>query len=200
MVKLALPTAAASAVATSLTLPLCLVAGKRYTTKVAPMAKFATLIPSVLELAGLTGTVDPQACVLTYNGKPVDLGTPMRFANVPSGAKVELRTGKEPVLGVHDKATPIQPARPAEPSSSAAQAAQSPSTSAAPTLAAPAQGEAPTSAPALAAAPPQPALPDNAASLVQTGIVDPDHPSHAIFGRAVHVFARQAEAEAAAAS
>jgi TUG ubiquitin-like domain len=40
--------------------------------------------------------VDPAACQLLYNKKTLDAALPVRLANIPSGAKLELRTGVTP--------------------------------------------------------------------------------------------------------
>lgn len=37
--------------------------------------------------------LDPSACTLLHRGKAQDLSTPVRFANLPSGTTLELRTG-----------------------------------------------------------------------------------------------------------
>ena len=39
--------------------------------------------------------LDPSNCELHYQKKKLDLGTPVRFANLPKDAKLELVTGED---------------------------------------------------------------------------------------------------------
>jgi hypothetical protein len=51
--------------------------------------------------------LDPSACTLIYNKKEIDLSCPVRFANLPSGATLELRTG-DPSMPMPAAASIIQ--------------------------------------------------------------------------------------------
>lgn len=44
--------------------------------------------------SSLPSPVDPAACQLLFNKKALELSTPARLANLPAGAKLELRTGE----------------------------------------------------------------------------------------------------------
>lgn len=56
-----------------------------------------SLLSTVLETFCLQSKekLDPSKCELHYQKKKLDLGTPVRFANLPKDAKLELVTGED---------------------------------------------------------------------------------------------------------
>ena len=59
--------------------------------KLQPMQPLSTIVEQLC--ASLPRPVDPAACQLLFNKQPLVLSTPARLANLPAGAKLELRTG-----------------------------------------------------------------------------------------------------------
>lgn len=68
-------------------------AGKRHAVKLTPMQHLTKIVEQVSELA--KQQLDSSNCKIYYNKKELDLSTPARFANLPSGATLELKTGTE---------------------------------------------------------------------------------------------------------
>ncbi|KAK9806749.1 hypothetical protein WJX72_001368 [[Myrmecia] bisecta] len=66
--------------------------GSRYVAKVGPMAPLSQIVEGVCQQ--LKPPLDPSSCQLLLNKKPLDLSTPVRFANLPRDAKLELNTGQ----------------------------------------------------------------------------------------------------------
>lgn len=59
------------------------------------MPPMATLEQYVVEAcAKFRPTLDPARCRLHHNKAPVDLGTPLRLLNLPSGTKLEVVLGE----------------------------------------------------------------------------------------------------------
>lgn len=87
--------AAASFFRASAALPVALLccAEKRFSVKVTPMQPLLAVVAEALAQLKL-GDVDPKTCQLLLNKKALDLGCPVRLANLPSGAKLELITGE----------------------------------------------------------------------------------------------------------
>jgi tether containing UBX domain for GLUT4 len=112
-----------------------MIAGKNYTHRMPPMQPLGSAIPSILTQAGLATTVTPEECQLLLKDKPLDLTLAYRFANLPTGAKITLKTGHERVLGFHDNSAPAPkavappPARSAAPADVKQQQQNAPSTS-----------------------------------------------------------------------
>lgn len=94
--------------------------GKNYTHRMPPMQLLGSAIPSILTQAGLAATVKPEECQLLLKDKPLDATLTYRFANLPTGAKITLKTGHERVLGFQDSQTPATAAQPPLPTSSVA--------------------------------------------------------------------------------
>lgn len=67
--------------------------GKRHGIQVAPMAPLSSAVTATLFAESIKA--DPAACRLLHGKKQLDLTTPWRFANLPSGAKLQLLTGQE---------------------------------------------------------------------------------------------------------
>ena len=68
-----------------------LLAGKRYTVKATAMQKLQVLLDQVqAQLKRSPSNSDGQ---LLVNGSPADLTLPIRFANLPSNAKLEVKYG-----------------------------------------------------------------------------------------------------------
>ena len=59
--------------------------------KLTPMQKLSQILDIVGEQ--IQQKLDPTACKLIYNKKPLDLSLPVRFANLPSGSTLELHSG-----------------------------------------------------------------------------------------------------------
>jgi hypothetical protein len=76
------------------------------------MQPLSSAIPSILQQAGLTATVKPEECQLLLKNKPLDATLAYRFANLPTGAKITLKTGHERVLGFHDSSAPAPTSAP----------------------------------------------------------------------------------------
>ncbi|KAK9826039.1 hypothetical protein WJX74_007186 [Apatococcus lobatus] len=74
--------------------------GKRVSVKVTPMAPLSKIVEEACK--ALKPPRDPLLCQLLVNKKQQDLATPVRFANLPSNAKLELLTGHQKRLGVQD--------------------------------------------------------------------------------------------------
>ena len=55
------------------------------------MEPLSTVIAQAVEIMKLD--TDAGSCKLMHNGKQLDLSTPVRFANLPRDAKLELITG-----------------------------------------------------------------------------------------------------------
>lgn len=66
-------------------------AGKRQVVKLTPMQPLITIVEHISKAANQQ--LDPSTCKLFHNKKELDASTPVRFANIPSGATLELRTG-----------------------------------------------------------------------------------------------------------
>lgn len=197
---------------------------RRFTVKGGPMQPLSTLVADVLAQLKLAGQLRPEDCQLLLRGKPLDLSTPLRFANVGRD-KLELRTGREQVLGVQEAPRPAPPAAAATaasaaPTAHAAAPAAPTAMSSAPQPAAPVAPTAVQGPPAAAALPPT-AMPSTSATVpsavqapaataaqavepsssaaaqsVDTAAAASAHPSVALFGRRVWVFTRQAEQQA----
>lgn len=75
------------------------------------MQPLGSAIPSILTQAGLAATVKPEECQLLLKDKPLDATLAYRFANLPTGAKITLKTGHERVLGFHDNSAPASTAQ-----------------------------------------------------------------------------------------
>lgn len=68
-----------------------LLAGKRYATNAKPMEKLQVLVEQVCRQAKCEpGSFNGQ---LYINGSKADLDLPVRLANIPSSAKIEVKTG-----------------------------------------------------------------------------------------------------------
>lgn len=59
--------------------------------KVAPMAPLSAVVSAALAAEGVEA--ETSACRLLLARKVLDLGTSLRFANLPTGAKLQLVTG-----------------------------------------------------------------------------------------------------------
>ena len=68
-------------------------AGRRFTVKVPPMAPLARVVEEVLPQLNLADPPAPDACKLLLKGRALELGTPVRFANIGRD-KLELVTGE----------------------------------------------------------------------------------------------------------
>jgi TUG ubiquitin-like domain len=79
------------------------------------MQPLGSAIPSILQQAGLAATVKPEECQLLLRDRPLDTTLAYRFANLPTGAKIILKTGHERVLGFHDNSAPVVTAAAAPP-------------------------------------------------------------------------------------
>lgn len=55
------------------------------------MAPLSAVIAAALAAEGISA--DPAACKLLLGKKELEAGTPLRFANIPTGAKLQLVTG-----------------------------------------------------------------------------------------------------------
>ena len=55
------------------------------------MEPLSTVVTQAVEIMKLDA--DAHSCKLLHNGKQLDLSTPVRFANLPRDAKLELITG-----------------------------------------------------------------------------------------------------------
>lgn len=55
------------------------------------MAPLSAVVSAALAAEGVAA--EPSACSLLLARKALDLGTPLRFANLPTGAKLKLVTG-----------------------------------------------------------------------------------------------------------
>lgn len=55
------------------------------------MAPLSAVVEAALTAEGVTA--DPAACKLLLSKQALDTSTPLRFANLPTGAKLELVTG-----------------------------------------------------------------------------------------------------------
>ncbi|KAL4452338.1 hypothetical protein ABPG75_008000 [Micractinium tetrahymenae] len=82
---------------------------RRFNVKGGPMQPLSALVADVLGQLNLAGQLRPEDCQLLLRGKPLDLATPVRFANIGRD-KLELRTGREQVLGVQEAPKPAAPA------------------------------------------------------------------------------------------
>ena len=71
---------------------LCCYAGKRQAVPAKPMEPLSTVIAQAIEIMKLD--TDAGSCKLMHNGKQLDPSTPVRFANLPRDAKLELITGR----------------------------------------------------------------------------------------------------------
>jgi hypothetical protein len=65
--------------------------GKRHSVKVTPMQPLSVVISMVASAS--KQQLEPAACTLHHKGTALDLSTPVRFAGLPTGATLELRTG-----------------------------------------------------------------------------------------------------------
>ena len=59
--------------------------------RVKPLAPLSEVVAAALAAEGVAA--DPVACKLMHGKNLLDLGTPLRFANLPTAAKLELITG-----------------------------------------------------------------------------------------------------------
>ena len=59
--------------------------------RVKPLAPLSEVVAAALAAEGVAAS--PAACKLMHGKNALDLGTPLRFANLPTGAKLELLTG-----------------------------------------------------------------------------------------------------------
>ena len=66
-------------------------AGKRQAVPAKPMEPLSRVVDQAVEVMKLD--TDAGSCKLLHNGKQLDLSTPVRFANLPRDAKLELVTG-----------------------------------------------------------------------------------------------------------
>lgn len=66
-------------------------AGRKHGVKVAPMAPLSAVVAAALSAEGVTA--EASACHLLHGKTQLDLQTPLRFANFPAGAKLQLLTG-----------------------------------------------------------------------------------------------------------
>lgn len=86
--------------------------GKRYRVSATPMQTLQVLVDQVAaQLQPAPPNSDGFALLL--NGKPTDLGTPVRFANLHPSAKLEITTGRSSRLGIREQASGSQPGVPA---------------------------------------------------------------------------------------
>ena len=69
-----------------------LLADRRHTVNVSPMAPLSAVVEAALSAEGVQNA-NPSACKLLLGKKEMDLSTPLRFANLPTGAKLQLVTG-----------------------------------------------------------------------------------------------------------
>ena len=67
------------------------VVGKRHGVKLTPMQPLSAVYEQISKLT--YQELNPSACKLIHNKKEIDATTPVRFANLPNGATLELRTG-----------------------------------------------------------------------------------------------------------
>lgn len=67
-------------------------AGKKYTAKITPMQKLQVLLEQVI--AQIKAPPNLSSCQLLINGKQADLNMPLRYANLPPNAKLEVTTGQ----------------------------------------------------------------------------------------------------------
>ena len=56
------------------------------------MAPLSAVVEAALSAEGVQNA-NPSACKLLLGKKEMDLSTPLRFANLPTGAKLQLITG-----------------------------------------------------------------------------------------------------------
>ena len=70
---------------------MCFIAGKRYATNAKPTEKLQVLVEQVCRQA----RCEPSSFngQLYINGSKADLDLPVRLANIPSNAKIEVKTG-----------------------------------------------------------------------------------------------------------
>ena len=73
-------------------------AGRRFNVRVPPMAPLSRVVEEALSQLAIPDPPDPSACKLLLRGRPLDLGTPLRFANVGKD-KLELVTGARRWIG-----------------------------------------------------------------------------------------------------
>lgn len=140
------------------------------------MATIASLVQDVLDKLDIKNLKPSDCQLLQHDGKasrPVDISQPLRFANIPKNAKLELVTGREQKLGIEEHSVPAAPLASTGQSAPACQEGRSSSR----------QQD----------APPISELPS-----VQTSTTEDGHPSVPIFGFRVYVFTKQAELEEAA--
>lgn len=58
---------------------------------VTPMSPLSAVLEKYCQLS--KDKLDPSSCELYYQKKKLDLSTPVRFANLPKDAKLEVTTG-----------------------------------------------------------------------------------------------------------
>jgi tether containing UBX domain for GLUT4 len=177
---------------------------KHFTLKAPPMHKLSTLVADVLTRLKISDLA-PSDCKLTHNGRPLDLETPLRFAALPAGAKLELVTGREQVLGVREEAAKQHQAaieaagatgaeEPPPSASTVAGAKPSEPHEAPPEQ--PVHQKQPTPSPSPPTHQQSPHQPDASSPPSPAPAPEDSHPSVAIFGRRVHIFTRDAELQA----
>lgn len=71
-------------------------AEQRHVAKPTPMTPLSAVLQEAC--SKMRPPLDPSQCQLILNKKPVDLGLPVRLANIPSGSKLELVKRKPALL------------------------------------------------------------------------------------------------------
>ena len=69
-------------------------AGKRFQARITPAQKLQALVEQVV--SQLHPAPQLADCSLLVNGKPADMSSSLRMANLPSNAKLEVITGMPP--------------------------------------------------------------------------------------------------------
>jgi hypothetical protein len=156
------------------------------------MQPLSSAIPSILQQAGLTATVKPEECQLLLKNKPLDVTLAYRFANLPTGAKITLKTGHERVLGFHDSSAPAQTSAP---SSTTAPAAVKQQQNVASTSKVVPEKPVANPSPAAAATADPPAQQQQVPSSPAAPLGKTKDSGNIFAGKAIHVFSRETEVQ-----
>ncbi|BDA50940.1 probable tether containing UBX domain for GLUT4 at C-terminar half [Coccomyxa sp. Obi] len=162
--------------------------GKRQVVKLTPMQPLITIVEHISKASNQQ--LDPSTCKIFHNKKELDASTPVRFANIPSGATLELRTGQERVLGIQEQRPAAIPEQPGLPQT------QQPSASVAPaSTTTEASSQAATETPAAQ----EVAQTSSSTTTAATTVTQAPAPADSLsLGRQIHVFSQAAAAEAEA--